>query len=150
MGRTAAGESLSDAPSIGRTAMGDAPSIPTGPDVSGSAAARAAGRAVRMHSVSAAGTGDGPPSIAAELALIEGAQTALRAHAPDRALRFLNEHAARFPKGALGEERYGLRAIALCNLGRSEAVALATRFLVDHPASPLAGPVRDACALAHP
>jgi hypothetical protein len=114
---------------------------------SGRAPASTATRSDDPVASNVARSDDRAPSIAVELALLEEAQTALRTHAPGRALVVLNEHAAKYPKGALAEERDGLRVVALCNVGRSEAALAAERFLADHPASPLAGPVRDACAM---
>jgi hypothetical protein len=52
-----------------------------------------------------------------ELALLKKAQSALRAGAPGDALSALSEHAARFPNGALREERMTLRVLALCDRG---------------------------------
>lgn len=85
-----------------------------------------------------------PPS---ELRLIQQAAQALRDLRPDLAHALLAEHAARFPDGALRQEREGLHVLALCQQGALEqALPLRERFLADAPSSPLAGRVRRACA----
>ncbi len=87
-------------------------------------------------------TGD----VAAEVRLIGEAHTAMRGGDAARALVLLDEHARRYPKGALGEERDAARISALCALGRtSEARDATERFLRAAPLSPHAGPVRASC-----
>jgi hypothetical protein len=59
----------------------------------------------------------------------------------------LDEHARRFPRGALASERRGLRILALCELGdvagaRRDAAA----FLASHPPTGLAERVERSCA----
>lgn len=76
-----------------------------------------------------------------ELALMQQARAALAAHDPARALRALNEHARRFPNGALAEEREGLRIAALQAAGKSdEAQRDADRFKKRYPRSVLSQP----------
>lgn len=59
----------------------------------------------------------------------------------------LDEHAARFPRGALRDEREAARVLALCADGRTaEARAAASAFVAASPRSPLASQVRAACA----
>jgi hypothetical protein len=88
-------------------------------------------------------TGD----VAAEVRLLSDAQAAVRGGDAARALALLDEHAQRYPKGALGEERDAARVAALCALGRNaEARTLADRFLRTVPDSPHAGPMRASCA----
>jgi len=61
-------------------------------------------------------------------------------------LRILEDHARRFPNGALAEERDAARVLALCDLQRlDEARDVARRFLREHPRSPLAPRVAHAC-----
>ena len=63
------------------------------------------------------------------------------------AMASLDEHASRFPRGALSEERAATRVHALCAQGRAaEARAAATAFVGAHPRSALAPAVRRACA----
>jgi hypothetical protein len=129
--------------------------VPAPVDATETPSAAVSRRAIAAPALSATGAAgahpdDRAPSIAAELALLEQAQAALRAQAPARALVVLNEHAAKYPRGALSEERNGLRVLALCDLGRSGAAQAAERFVADHPSSPLAGPVRDACTIPRP
>lgn len=86
------------------------------------------------------------PDVEGEIALLSQAQRALSAGEPKRALQFLDEHARRFPRGTLTEERVAARIIALCKLGhvtraRSEGAAFLRRL----PDSPLSERVRAAC-----
>jgi hypothetical protein len=61
------------------------------------------------------------------------------------ALRPLDEHARRFPRGRLEEERDALRIQTLARLGEgSRASELAREFSVRFPESPLLGAVRAA------
>jgi hypothetical protein len=82
----------------------------------------------------------------AEVAMLQEAHAALRANDGDRALRAVAEHGRRFPGGQLGEEFEATRVFALCELGRAdEARDVASRFLREHPRSPLAPRVANAC-----
>lgn len=84
--------------------------------------------------------------VAAEVLLLGDAHAAIRNGQAEHALVLLDEHARRFPRGALGEERDASRITALCALGRvAEARAAADRFLRVSPLSPHAGRVRDSC-----
>ena len=86
--------------------------------------------------------------LAAETALLGRAQSALAAGRNEEALAILEEHARRFPRGALAHERDGARWLALCASGRAEAIRPALRaFLAESPASPLAARLRVACGL---
>ena len=74
------------------------------------------------------------------------ARSALRSGGAARTLALLDEHARRFPRGALAEDCDAERIFALCALGRDgEARSLASRFLTGHPASPHAPSVRASC-----
>lgn len=87
-----------------------------------------------------------PPSIEEETALLLGAHGALREGDGGRALLLLDEHARRFPSGALAEERDASRVLALCALGRTgEAKTAGKAFLASHPRSPAAARVRSSC-----
>ncbi|MBX3225456.1 MAG: hypothetical protein KF795_33430, partial [Labilithrix sp.] len=86
-------------------------------------------------------------SVAEEAALLRAAHAALARGDGPSALARLDEHAARFPQGALGEERRAARVFALCASGRAaEARAAATTFAATSPRSPLAAQVRRSCA----
>lgn len=88
------------------------------------------------------------PDLAAEARALAPAQRALGEGRPEDALTALAAYAARFPDGALREEHLGLRAVALCEAGRSrEGRGEARVFLREHRASMLAGRVRTACEL---
>jgi hypothetical protein len=85
-------------------------------------------------------------SVVEEAALLHAARGALAGGDAKAALALLDEHGARFPKGALVAERQAARVFALCALGRSiEARRAASAFLAQNPRSPLAARVRDAC-----
>lgn len=83
-----------------------------------------------------------------ELELLSSAQDALRRGQPSQALRLVQQHAFRFPRGALAQERSVVQALALCALDRRSAA----RVIIDDmkqrsPASPLLTSVRRACGL---
>jgi hypothetical protein len=85
-------------------------------------------------------------SVEAEMLLIGEAREALQSRDAAHALLVLDEHAHRFPSGALGEERDAMRVTSLCALGRvAEARAAAGQFLRAFPDSPHAGRVRASC-----
>jgi hypothetical protein len=86
-----------------------------------------------------------PADLEAEMKLIRGADSALRAGRASEALSLLAEHQAEHPHASLAHEREGLRAIANCQLGIGGATAAAERFLSRSPHSPLAPRLRSAC-----
>jgi hypothetical protein len=87
------------------------------------------------------------PSISAEVDLLRSARAASRDGDESHALQLLDEHARRFPAGALAEEREAARVHTLCALGRvAEAVRAATSFAGRFPKSPLLGAIRSSCA----
>jgi len=89
-----------------------------------------------------------PPAatVGVELVLLRAAQRALAEHDAAKALVLLDEHARRFPHGALVEERDAARVLALCDLGRrAEAHQAGAGFLAAFPQSPYAERV-GACA----
>lgn len=87
-----------------------------------------------------------PPSAYGELLLIRRALSALRAGAPETALRVLAEHRASYPMGAMVSEREGLYALALCEGGQFEAGRRQkSEFLRIYGASPIAARVKAAC-----
>lgn len=82
----------------------------------------------------------------AELALIAAMQSALRAGGSAQALSLAEQHARRFPRGALVQEREGVRAVASCRLADSSLRSgLGAAFLSRYPGSPYAARVKDAC-----
>ena len=82
-------------------------------------------------------------TLSEEVAALDAAQTALQAGSPGRALRLLDAHAARFPRGRLGLEAEVVRIQALARAGnRAAAAARARGFLERHPNSVLAPRVR--------
>ena len=84
----------------------------------------------------------------AEMKLIRGADSALRAGRASEALALLAEHQAEHPRASLAHEREGLRAIANCQMGAAGSSAAAERFLSRSPRSPLAPRLRSACRIS--
>jgi hypothetical protein len=81
-----------------------------------------------------------------EVALIRAAFASLNAGEPQRALELLEAHGARYPSGAMGRERAGLRVLALCAMGRlQEGRREQAAFLDAASDSPLQHRVRRAC-----
>jgi hypothetical protein len=81
-------------------------------------------------------------SFAAEAVLLDEARQALVAEAANRALARLDEHRARFPHGALAEEREAMRVEALVLAGRyAEARGRAAAFRARSPSSLFAATV---------
>lgn len=89
---------------------------------------------------------EAPSSLTEELSLLSSAQGALRAGKPSESLRIASEHAARFPRGSMRDERLGIEALARCALGEPGDKA-AAQFLRETSGSPLAPAVRKACNL---
>jgi hypothetical protein len=86
-----------------------------------------------------------------EIALLRDARHALRGGQPAEALALLDEHARRFPSGALAEDRAAERVFALCALGDvAQARAEGVRFLATHARSPYADAVRGSCGSPRP
>lgn len=84
--------------------------------------------------------------ISLEVALLSKAQAELSRGRAQQALEALNEHARRFPRGALTEERMATRARALCALGRNtEAQAELTRVERLNRGSAYLARAREAC-----
>jgi hypothetical protein len=75
-------------------------------------------------------------SLSAERAILDGARSALAAGDAPRALSLLDEHARRFPRPQLGEEREALAIQSLVAAGRyDDARARAARFRTAAPNS---------------
>ena len=85
-------------------------------------------------------------SLAEEVAILSEASAALHAGRPAVALKALDEHRRKFPRGALGQERTSARIQALCALGRTkEARAELARLARTSPNSPHVARARKAC-----
>ncbi len=77
-----------------------------------------------------------PPSEGEEEPQLLQRALAVLATSPSQALALTDEHARRFPAGALGQERERIAIEALVKLGqRGAAVERATRFLAVYPRS---------------
>jgi hypothetical protein len=85
-------------------------------------------------------------SLAEEVAILSQASAALHAGRPAAALKALDEHRRKFPRGALAQERASARIQALCALGRmKEAQAELLRLARTSPNSPHVTRARKAC-----
>ena len=112
-------------PAPGALASSIPPSVPMARDVTGIKAPHPATAPPAASS-----------SLAAEQLLLDQARAALTGHEPDRALALLSEHARRFSRPQLGEEREALAIQALAVEGRfDEARARAARFRTSAPDS---------------
>jgi hypothetical protein len=80
-------------------------------------------------------TSEAPDPTAAELELVARARTALNGGDLSTALDALDEHARRFPKGALAEERAAYRAIVLCRSKAADAPTARLEFESRYPGS---------------
>jgi|CZKU01.1.fsa_nt_gi hypothetical protein len=99
------------------------PSVP--PVASGAPSTHAAAPAI-----------DASSSLSAERELLDRTRAALTAEDPDRALSLLSDHARRFARPQLGEEREALAIQALANAGRyDEARERGARFRAAQPNS---------------
>jgi len=86
------------------------------------------------------------PALSPELRLLAQAQRALRDGRLPQALELLDEHAERFPQGALQEERHAARAVTLCRMGNHSAARMERAKLEGRNArSPLLPWVRSSC-----
>ena len=87
-----------------------------------------------------------PQPIDAELRWLSAAQQALQRGQPSMALRLAQEHAFRFPRGALAGERRVVHALSLCALGRKTAARqVMSDLAASAPGSPLLARVRHEC-----
>lgn len=88
----------------------------------------------------------GEDELAAELALLGRARAALKIRDPKAALALLDEHAKRFPNGALRSERELTRITAACSAGELDrAEQVARRFAREHPNSTETKRLVDTC-----
>jgi hypothetical protein len=145
------------APAVVTTARAPAPietrPIEAAPRVTGEVEPRAVEapapspvKAPRSRPATAPRTARAAPDIEGEARLLEQADADLRRGDAGAALSRLAEHAAKYPDGALREEREGVRVVALCRAGReAEGKAAAQRFLSRAPRSALATRIRAAC-----
>ena len=103
-------------------------------------------RSLPASSARPSGSGGVAADPAEELTLVRAMQQALRSGDTSRALRLAAEHASRFPKGTLVEERESARAIASCQRGEADVRAtILAVFTQRFGASPYAARVKAAC-----
>ncbi len=81
----------------------------------------------------------------AELQLVASARTSIADGDFTTALAVLDEHARRFPKGVLAEERSAYRAIALCRSGAADARTAQLQFNSSYPGSHHHRSIKAAC-----
>jgi hypothetical protein len=82
--------------------------------------------------------------LAEEVAILSRAETELHAGRYSSALRVLDEHERKFPRGTLAQERLAAKIRALCGLGRTADADAALARLA--PSSVHKGRTRAACA----
>jgi len=88
----------------------------------------------------------GGSMLAAELAVLKGAERALDENEPKKALALLNRHEVTYGGGQLREERLALRIRALCALGKiAQGRGETTLFEREFPTSTHLKKVRNAC-----
>jgi hypothetical protein len=91
-----------------------------------------------------------PPRIANntlndETRILWEADQALRSGNTSRAVSLLDEHASKYPDGALSPERGAERVVALCKLGRIDAPTIRS-YLSSHPNLSLSERIQQACS----
>jgi hypothetical protein len=85
-------------------------------------------------------------SLAGELALLRRARSALDRRDADAALALAKQHAARYPRGTLRQERLATQVLALCGLRRTEEARVLARELERvAPRSPHLMRIRASC-----
>ena len=98
-----------------------------------------------------ASAAQGTPSLAREIALLDQARSAVRAHDGAQALRSLDRYGKEFPSGQMAAEATLLRIDALVQTGdRATASALARAFIDRNPRSPLLERVQDLVPESNP
>jgi hypothetical protein len=96
---------------------------------------------------SAAHAGKAPDDLVQEAELLHRAQAAWRAGQSAEALSLANQHAQRFPRSQLANERDVLRVLSLCKLGQTQAAKQVGARLLSHAkGSPWYQSVADSCA----
>jgi hypothetical protein len=91
------------------------------------------------------------PSLHEEALLVREANAALESGDAVRSLALAEEHARRFPNGALLPEGSVVHILALCDAGRLDEARTETRaFLLAHPEGPLSMRVRSSCGGVKP
>lgn len=110
------------------------------------ASAAAPPLAAAAPAVSSAPTRTRADRLAEEVAILSRATSELHSGRPAGALRALDEHQRKFPRGLLVEERRAARVQALCALGRkSEAKPELERLVKSAPQSPTTLRAKQVC-----
>lgn len=90
-------------------------------------------------------TAVGPEALAEEARLLRRAREALRRGDLTAARSAIDEHARRFPKGALAEDRVAYDVVLRCRVGDPLAGSRLGAFKLTYPRSPHAPRVAEAC-----
>ncbi len=133
--------------------------VPHTPEVALAASAPAEPASVAAASVAASAPPvrtKAPPAAAAlpatsasgEIPLVAAMDGALRARELSEAERLIAEHARRYPKGQLVEERLAAEVIVSCLRAAPSALARTQAFLRTYPKSPHRSRILDACPAA--
>lgn len=146
-------EAPSTAPAPTAAQPTTAPALAPAPSAAASAASRrstsSGGASSSSSSPSQAGPDRAQPelgsTLAAERELVARAWRALALGETTPALEAAAEHARRFPAGLLAPERAAIDTIARCRRGDADGPRRATAFHREHPGSPLAKRVDEAC-----
>lgn len=127
-------------------AAAPAPEAPSAAPSAPAPGARAAKSGERGKRAATGAEAPASSTVLEEMALLQRAQDSLREGRPGEARTLLEQHAERFTRGALTEERQALRVVALCATGEATAGAAArAEFLRDYPQSTYAKRVLAAC-----
>jgi len=122
---------------------------PVSPDADAASTAPAATKPARRHGASVSSgrrLGDNEDTLALEARLLSRARAVMESD-PAQALQLAEQHSARFPSGALSEEREAIAIKALRRLGKEEPAARRqARFLARYPESPHALSLRSGSA----
>ena len=124
------------APAEVRTFAVPAVTVPAAEDPIVAPVPTATATALASATAQTASTGTAQPTDGeTDIALLKRAQMALGS-SPGRALALSHEHAARFPRSAMSQEREMIAINALLAMGRAaDARARARRFIVRYPKS---------------
>jgi hypothetical protein len=120
---------------------------PRVPEASAPAAPAAVESATPPKATAPPSSAKASDDLAQEAALLHQAQSAWRAGNSAEALVLANQHAKRFPRSQLANERDVLRVLSLCKLGRVQAAKdVGARLLRQTKGSPWYQSVAESCA----
>jgi len=135
----AAAASARGAPSLGRAAAPVHGAPPPSPPPTAENKAKAPAPVEETTPLGA------PNTLNDETRILWEADQALRSGHTSRAVTLLDEHAGKYPDGALSPERGAERIVALCKIGHIDAPTV-RGYLTSHPNLPLAERIQQACS----